>query len=298
MRAELVGWLGGLDAQTVTGYIGELLPEQAEAVVRRARAAAGEAELYYVNDELTDLARQIGAGLDTYAVDADDDLPSPCGLLMWSRPVTTLDPDIPFQPNAVAWAAAGNHIQVQIYAHLDSQPRRAAKIEIRSLRNATGVRRFPDLHMMWETRMIADGKERPWESTEDDDPMSYELLRGLVATWLLIRQPADSRSRLHDIEDLTAPKASHRRIAAAGGDPTRTTRYVTLRKRLRDPDAEPAPGDANRVYHHRWFVRPHRVTVHPATGTRRVWRGPYLAVPPGCEDAPILGTDRVFIVRR
>ncbi|MFD7861417.1 hypothetical protein [Streptomyces sp. NPDC057682] len=72
--------------------------------------------------------------------------------------------------------------------------------------------------------------------------------------------------------------------------------------------SRPEPGDdfgsedtAGRVYRRRWFVKPHRRTypdkAHPEGRSRR-WVGPYLVTPAGCADAPILGTEKVNVLRR
>ena len=155
---------------------------------------------------------------------------------------------------------------------------------------------------MWESRLRADGRERPWSSTEDVDPDSHRVLRTLLATWLLIREPADGRRAIHEAEEMVPSRATQKRIVRGGGDPTRTIRYVTLRQTLRRPDdSQLGDGDhAGRIYRHRWFVRPHRANqFYPSTGEhQRIWRGPYLVVPAGCEGAPILGGERVNVLRR
>jgi hypothetical protein len=58
---------------------------------------------------------------------------------------------------------------------------------------------------------------------------------------------------------------------------------------------------AGRIYRHQWFVRPHRRTYpdrDDPTGYSRKWVGPYLVTPAGCEDAPILGRERIVSVLR
>ncbi|MEV7180126.1 hypothetical protein [Kitasatospora sp. NPDC093679] len=75
-----------------------------------------------------------------------------------------------------------------------------------------------------------------------------------------------------------------------------------MRQSLRP--AHHKPGDAEhaeRIYRHRWVVRLHRRTYPDKTaptGKARRWIGPYLVTPVGCEDAQILGTERVNVLRR
>src|SRR5262249_50148975 len=133
-----------------------------------------------------------------------------------------------------AWSAAGGHVNVTLYDHLPTTQSAIADVYRARLQQAgTPAREIPGLLQMWESRMRADGRERPWSATPDADPDSHRVMRTLLATWLLIRQPAGTRKALHEAEELTAPKADQKRIARGGGDPTRTVRYVTLRQRLR-----------------------------------------------------------------
>ncbi|WP_129806019.1 hypothetical protein OG330_31005 (plasmid) [Streptomyces albidoflavus] len=279
-------------------------PQAGRQLAARHLATVQAAGLYFVNDDMTDLAVQIGQNLDTFAVLADDDLPEPHGLLMWSHRFIESEADgLRFAPLAVTWAAAGGHIDVTLYEHLPTaQPAMAEAYRHRLRSTGTPPGQIPALTQMWESRMRADGRDRPWSSTEDTDPDSHRVLRTLLATWLLIRQPADARKSLHHVEEITTPRTAQKHIARGGGDPTRTVRYVTLRQSLRAPDRSVARGgeQATKVYRHRWFVRPHRTNqYHPSTGEHhRIWRGPYLVVPPGCETAPILGGDRVNVLRR
>lgn len=123
----------------------------------------------------------------------------------------------------------------------------------------------------------------------------------LLATWLLIRQPAEERRALHCETRVPAPRSAQKHLARMGNDPTQTVRYITLRQNLRRPPNTPTAEDhAQRIYHHRWFVQPHKVKqFYPSTGERKeIWRGPYLVVPAGCEEAPIIGGDRVNVLRR
>lgn len=75
---------------------------------------------------------------------------------------------------------------------------------------------------------------------------------------------------------------------------------MTLRQTLRRTDESRSGGRDSKLYRHRWFVRPHRTNqYYPSTGEhQKIWRGPYLVIPDGCENAPILGGDRVNVLRR
>jgi hypothetical protein len=304
LRHDLAAWYATDAAAVTLGWLAETSLDDARRMTARYRASIDAAGMYFVNDEMTKLAIRIGADLETFALLPDDDLPENHGLLMWSRRFIGPEPDgLQFAPLAVAWSAVGARIDVTLYDHLPTtQPALASAYRARLQSAGTPIADIPDLVQMWESWMRADGREHPWSATPDTDPDSHRVMRTLLATWLLIRQPADARTAVHEIEDIGTPKADRRHIARGGGDPTRTVRYVTLRKAPRRDDDSRAgdPGHADRIYRHRWFVSPHRVSqYHPSTGEHhRIWRGPYLAVPAGCENAPILGTERVNVLRR
>lgn len=303
LRHDLADWYA---TEPAVRHFADLIPTtlaEGRAVAIRHRATVQSAGLYYVNGDMTDLAVQIGRGLEQFAVLADTDLPEDHGLLMWAhRPVDIDDPDLRGAPLAVTWSAVGGHIQVTLYEHLPTADPEALQVYTSIIRGHDPRGHVPELVQMWETAMPADGRDRPWGVVEDAEN-SHRVLRTLLATWLLIRQPADARKALHEVEEVAAPKSVQKRIARGAGDPTRTVRYVTLRKALRPADDGERGGreHARKVYRHRWFVRPHRRTYsdpdHPE-GKSRKWVGPYLVVPSGCEDAPILGTDRLVNVLR
>lgn len=304
LRHDLAAWYATDAAAVMLAALAGAGRGDAGLMAARHRAGIQAAGMYFVNGDMTDLAVKTGAGLDTFAVLPDEDLPEEHGLLMWSR--RFIDPEadgLRFAPLAVAWSAAGGHVRVTLYDHLPTaQPAVAEAYRARFRSCGTPAVSVPGLVQMWESRMRADGRERPWAATPDTDPDSHRVMRTLLATWLLIRQPADARRALHETEEVPAPKADQNRIARGGGDPARTVRYVTLRQALRRDDDSRAggPEHADRIYRHRWFVRPHRTNqYYPSTGEhQRIWRGPYLVVPAGCENAPILGTERVNVLRR
>lgn len=305
LRHDLATWYASEPAARALASVTDTEPAVGRHIAARHRATTQAAGLYFVNDDMTDLAITIGRGLDTFAVLAETDLPEDQGLLMWSHRFLEPEADgLTFAPLAVSWSAVGGHIDVTLYEHLPTAQRTmAASYRHRALDAGTPPGQVPDLMQMWESRMRADGRDRPWTSTEDTDPGSHTVLRTLLATWLLIRQPSDARKALHHTEEIPAPRSAQKQIRRGGGDPTRTVRYITLRQTLRRPDDTGAGSGrehAGKIYHHRWFVSPHRTNqYYPSTGEhQRIWRGPYLVVPAGCENAPILGGERVNVLRR
>lgn len=314
IRHRLAAWYDSPAAVNTIASAGEMGTEQARRAAERWHQVLDQVGMVYVDPDMCDTAQEMADQLSTLAVDAEDDLPQPHGLLIWGRrPRVPAHPDdgMRYAPDGVMWRTRGRTVEVILL--LDPRATDPPRLG-RSLR--AGVERhtpphlIPDLIPMWECGLPADGRERPWSSlingdgVEEAEDDTVAVMRMLLATWLIIRQPASRRS-LHDVERVGASKASARRIERASGDPTRTVDYVTLR-RYEPPTgaatgARPVPGEeTGRTYSVRWWVSPHRITRHwPSTGeSKRVWRGPYLATPQGCETAPIQGEDRVYVLRR
>lgn len=288
-RQDLAAWAAGtggrLIAQQGGGNLGAHLAASARA-----------AELYYVSADMTALARQIGAGLDVYAL-AYDDLPAEHGLLVWDGPATGERPGV--APTAVAWMSAGHRMAVSLLSPTGAYRAWCAEHSPEALRSARAVTAGRLVYRGRGPTLPLDGPDLPWERLDCGD--HEEATRTLLATLILIRQPAEARRSLHEMEDVLPSRAAQKRIGRAGGDPTRTVRYVTLRQSLRPRESGDDGGQhAGRIYRHRWFVKAHRARqYYPSKGEHQtIWRGPYLVVPAGCEGAPILGGERVNVLRR
>lgn len=259
-------------------------------------ASAAHAELFYVTADMTALARQIGQGLDVYALSTDD-LPAQHGLLVWGEPATSEQAGA--APIGVAWQTSGHRLVVSLLGDAAAYRQWCDRYSQDTMDAAPLVSFGPLTYRGKGPTLRLDQPDRAWSSLSLGD--HEEATRTLLATLILIRQPVEARRSLHEVEEVAASRASQKRIARAGGDPARTVRYVTLRQSLRPPEAgEPAGEYARRVYRHRWFVKAHRARqYYPSTGEHQtIWRGPYLVVPAGCEDAPIIGGERVNVLRR
>ncbi|GAA1451138.1 hypothetical protein [Nocardiopsis tropica] len=314
IRHRLAAWYASPAAANTIAAAAEMDTQQARRVTDRWRQTLDQAGMVYVDPDMCDTAQEMAAQLSTLAVDAEDDLPQPHGILIWGRrPHVPADPDdgMSYAPDGVMWRTRGRTVEVSLLLNpTTTEPAQLGRSLRAGVERHTEPHLIPDVIPLWECRLPADGRERPWsalingDGTEEAENDTIAVMRMLLATWLVIRQPASRRS-LHDVERVSAPRASARRIERTGGDPTRTVDYVTLR-RYEPPTgaatgARPAPGDGTgRTYSVRWWIGPHRITRHwPSTGeSRRVWRGPYLATPAGCETAPIQGEERVYVLRR
>ncbi|MFJ4676974.1 hypothetical protein [Kitasatospora sp. NPDC088783] len=291
VRLDILDWLASPTTRTI-------LEQRAPTpgVTQFLAANAASAELYYVNSDMTHLAHTVGRDLGVYAL-TPDDLPARSGLLVWETPLD--DGGAHWAPSAVMWLANETRFSVSMFvsathylhwakawgpsAVTDARPIRAGRLILRGQAQPLPV----------------DGRERPWETM--NLAANDVVLRTLLATWLLIRQPASART-LHHVEHVPAPKSVQHRLRGRAPDPAAAIRLVTLRRALRPAAGAAADREhAAQVYRHRWVVRLHRRTYPDHTspsGFDKKWIGPYLAVPKGCESAPIIGADRVNVLRR
>lgn len=290
-RQDLIDW--------VLGPGGQLFAERGRASLGPALVSTlRQADLYFVSADMTHLARTIGQGLRVYALSGDD-LPSQHGLLVWDGPATGEGPGP--APCAVSWMSSGAKVMLSLLVPAQAYRSWCAQYSTDAARDAATVTAGRLVYRGHGPALPLDGLDLPWERANFGD--HEETTRTFLATLLLISQPVDARRPLHEVEDVSPSRASQKRIQRAGGDPTQAVRYVTLRQSIRpsdesDPDGG---GHARRIYRHRWFVKPHRRTYpdqSDPTGRSRRWVGPYMVVPAGCEDAPILGGERVNVLRR
>jgi hypothetical protein len=289
-RLDILDWLAKPQTR-------QLLEPRGPGITDFLGTNAASADLYYVNADMTQIAHTAGQDLDVFAL-TPDDLPTQSGLLVWEQPIGDDAPH--WAPVAVTWLAAGPRFAVTLWVPADAYADWATRTDPTSLGSTRAIR-AGRLIMRGQTQSLPlDGEDRPWAAM--DLQHNDTTVRTLLATWLLIRQPASERT-LHQVEELPAPKTVQRRLRQAHLDPTSPVRLVTLRTALR-PERAAGPGSrdhAEKVYRHRWMVKLHRRTYPDKTdptGKARKWIGPYLAVPKGCEDAPLLGTERVNVLRR
>ncbi|MFJ1708515.1 hypothetical protein [Kitasatospora sp. NPDC088346] len=229
---------------------------------RLVRSAVRGAELYFVNDDITWLARRTGEGLPVCAFD-DDDLPDPMGLLLWSDDpsahTTTLG-----RPRAVLWSRVTTTLRVLVLD--DAGPYRRTLQEAgrqvdpgwahqvtSTLAGDLAVAFGAAVPLGVETDW--DQVRRAWSTDRNGHPVQdrygqgnstlssitddqLRVLRTLLATLLLIRQPADERRGLWQSEDVRPDTAARKRLRQAGAEhPDAPVRYITLRQ-----SARPAAG--------------------------------------------------------
>lgn len=286
-------------------------------------------ELFYVAEALSALTRHAAETLSGYDLHPED-VPAETGVMFYADPLRDSGaPDPEGAPiNLITWGPMGNSIVIHFWSptsYRDTTPGRPLGFLIPGFAKALheNRHRLPKqiipphplpLHGFLYQRAVAipfggpidvdyvtERKAREHECTgEDCQTCLYadlardtaRLQKLIVATWLLMGQPITLTTPITP-KPLGTGKRNQR------PEPLKdTVRYVELRAIKRPPAEQPdehnAPG---RVYQHSWVVRGHwRRQWYPSRGEHRpLWIAPHLAGP---EDAPLIGGDRVNVLRR
>jgi len=262
-----------------------------------------ETELFYVTAAMTAVVRQASLSYPRYSLHPDD-LPADVGFVVFADAVSdTLTPDthIPVKVRAALWSTcivdlgsvrtAGVHVVVLNDADeiFDSEAFRTVQgargrtaAEVRQV--AAAIRR--------KSGPLAYHDELPLPFTYADepyDPMRNTAIGSIVNTWLLMTQP------LAETEDEPLPRAVRKRYDRARR-PEPRVRTVALRQ-PRKHGGERDESAPHREYHHRWIVRGHwRNQWYPSLQRHRPVYIPSHVKGP--EDAPLIGGERVNVLRR
>ncbi|KWT63422.1 hypothetical protein ADL21_03150 [Streptomyces albus subsp. albus] len=289
-------------------------------------AVGRAAELYFVNDEMTWPARTTSEGLPVCEFDADN-LPTPTGFLLWSDDpsahITTLG-----RPRAVLWCRIGLTLRVLVLD--DAGPYRRKVEELGGRTDPTWFRQVTssfagdlplafgatiplDTETDWDQVKIAwthdmygrPVRDRYGMGAERLNHINEDQLRGvrtLLGTLLLIRQLADAR---RGCGSLRPPRQTRQAESVYGGrapsGPTRpsaTSRCASACSPARRATAGPRRAPAVSTGTAASYGRPRLPDKDHPEGKSRKWVGPCLVAPAGCEDAPILGSERVSVLRR
>ncbi|QQQ77405.1 hypothetical protein IOD16_02360 [Saccharothrix sp. 6-C] len=308
-----------MTARTLAAGKGALIPpgppHQAAATLladehRRLRAA----QLYYVTEEMTELARVAGAGLPDHRLHRDD-LPSSGGFVQFASPIGGYVSDDegmgPRRTHIVAcswgdttmktsrdgvwltfWCPVNTSWLAELFVHTEGY----------SQTDAERVVRATHTELLWDNEAFVpfDGEDRVGliaanrDVTDQVDPSQSiaPWIQTVRAAWLLMTQPG-----ITDVEHQRLPRQQQRR-AARDGYPASDVHVVRLRTHPaadRDTDGN---GGGPRAYTVRWMVRGHwRQQPHgPNRSLRRpVWINPHLKGP---ADAPLATTEKVYLVDR
>lgn len=286
-----------------------------EQVARDAPAAYASmfdvAELFYVREEMAQLAVAAGKFLPEFTLAAED-LPVPDGFAFFETPIATdrremrgpngdLVPGSVVDINAVLWVTLNDTVHLTWWEDTSSHEDVLRKNLGLSEMDLAVIRARAPLNWGMEMR-LPFGMEKWGFSDPDswhnpDGPTSIPLqearktqppvgwLLTLKSVWLLMQQEVSS------VENAHFDRAAHRRAARENRE-IPAVRVIALRR-----SGSGTGGGGSREWHHRWLVRGHwRQQWYARRGVHRpVWIAPHIKGPDG---APVLGGEKVYDLRR
>lgn len=264
------------------------------------------ADLYYVSDAMTAVCAQAARSMPPYLL-TPDHVPSRVGLMVWAAPPAAMHALSPednpsaspaqFALRAVLWAPCETHAGPGVLATLWAD---TASL-LRSARYRDAEERQPGLlatiHANLGPLACFDAVPLPYGVGRDGGGavrVAYRPVAAVLSTWLIMGQRIAATTTQRPDRPVRLEYRAARR-------PEPTVRHITLRRAVTAPDPETAGGTGHREYHHRWVVTGfwrdidrRRVDV-PEEQHRLVWVTEHLRGPEG---APIIGGERVHILRR
>lgn len=264
-----------------------------------------ELPLYYVTRDMTTLVAQAAAAMPHYQV-YEDQLPSPAGLVVFGDTVCEVPPERlrPGQRvlvNAALWATvpdigSGQPGVVVVTLQdtdvlLSTQPMNTSP---KLMQQIIGEMRAAYGPLAYHEEYPLPFGDAPYGHT--DQRVQNHAVAAMMTTWKLMRQ------RITITRDEPLPRAVRRQYTR-DGRPVPVVRTTTLRQTVRthqDPQ-EKDPNAPGRTYSVRWPVTGYgywRNTWYPS---KQRHEEQFVVVPSymkGPPDAPIIGGDRVNVLRR
>lgn len=234
--------------------------------------ALGHASLFWVSEDMGQLAVAAGESLTSFVINEQDPA-AKNGLMVFAKTLPTSDRwpsgDVA-RLRALAWTVlgAGGGYVVPYYDRDEAPMLRSGLPKL--LCSPVGSFGFPY-------------RDREWASVQG---ARTTLLPTLLAAWLLMQQP------LADVSEVEADRAARKRLRRAGYEP-KPVRVIELRR----PKSSGEQGEGSRDYQHQWIVRGHwRNHWHPKREVHRpVWIAPHVKGPEG---APMIGGEKVYAWKR
>jgi hypothetical protein len=326
-RFGAAGWLGKIGEAIVRAKPGEKPEEWRQSATmtsERWATTLRTGELFYVAEALTTLTRHAAESLTGYDLHPED-LPAETGVMFYADPLRdTGAPDPGGLPiTLITWAIHSNSVLIDFwtptshwrtpgtvgflipgFAHLLNDNRhRLPKHAVpqnplpthgflfqRSVALPFGAPVDADHisgQMIEEHECTGEGCQVCYYADLSRDTTRLQKL--IVATWLLMGQTITLETPLE-------PKPLGTGARPRPDAPPQLVRYIELRAVKRPP--RPQAGDEpSRIYKHSWVVRGHwRSQWYPSREAHRpLWIGAHVAGP---DDAPLIGGDRINILRR
>lgn len=259
-----------------------------------------EAELFYVTADMSTVVRQAAHAMPTYQV-YPDVLPAKVGFVVFGDTVCLVDDTCPeMEPGerceirAMLWGPVEETSSgpgVMLVTLQDSDIMVGTRPKLAEMPREVVATAISSPVAYHEEYPLPYGN-RPWG--EADRPVHNTAVAAAMSAWIMMGQKITSEATER------APRALRRQYEREGR-PEPTVRTVTLRQASK-PAQERQPGqESSRVYRHRWVVGEYgywRNTWYPSAEEHRLQ---YVYVPAyvkGPQDAPMIGGERVNVLRR
>lgn len=240
------------------------------------------AELYYVTEQMTDLAVVASRSLPEFTL-APEDLPSSHGLVVFAKEFALPDEDQQVPVVGAAWGpwhgAPSHWVHGGVWVDFYTSPDHPAY-------DRQGVVDLPHL-LNDNCGQIPFSRGEPIERPDFSDrgsALAVGWMDMLRTTWLLMGQT------IATVQDECLDRVSLRRLnRLERHESSPRVRVVDLRRKTHSGE----PGtEASREYYHRWIVRGHwRNQWYAKVGDNRpIWIAPHIKGPEG---APLLGGEKV-----
>ncbi|MHA6764730.1 hypothetical protein [Streptacidiphilus sp. PAMC 29251] len=245
------------------------------------------ADLFYVSDDMTDLAESAAESLPDFRVETFD-VPATEGFMVFGHPLHNViveHDDTLGHIQGVAWGIASNtdlglSLWLSFYANLEHDWDSIMAINPGLGRGGAWPKWMYEVDAEWSFAP-ASAQVSPQNS-----PL-YLWGRTVIAAWLLMQQS------LATVEQLEPDRAARKRLRREGHEPA-GVRVIELR---RPKHTSGEPGESGRNYVHRWITRGHwRQQWYPSREVHRpVWIAPHVKGPEG---APMIGGEKVYAWKR
>lgn len=253
------------------------------------------ADLFHVSEPMTALAAQAAASMPDYVLQRED-VPSRSGLMYFAVPLGVIQYESGSSAAICGAAWFAHSFNGEPGVSMGLLAGREESILANAARMTPEIERrfrsqWADLHPT-AAHFAGFGHPlaaRPRQISENIGGDAWDLvlpmLKKVITAWNLMSQTLAGCGQVH------YDRATRRRLIRDGLAPD-PVRVITLRR-----PAGSGSGQSDREYHHRWIVRGHwRQQWYPSRGVNRpVWIAPHIKGP---EDAPLLGGEKVYALKR
>lgn len=260
----------------------------AEQLAEFEASSLAGADLFFVADQMTDLAKVAAQSLPDFEIQPED-VPSRNGLMLLAGELPQVqhgEPPLDYLVRGYSWVELdGQGVLLSPFTDRDSM--------LDSLSLAGVISPLDEKHSRLQmSRVVPMAAHWTWcpygaRVLDVGTQTIADALNVVRTAWLLMSQP------IATTEDAAYDRAAWRRFQRQGTEPPRV-RVITLR---RAAGASTEAGASDREYHHQWIVRGHwRQQWYPVRQVHRpVWIAPHIKGPEG---APLLGGEKVYALRR